>query len=716
MKQVLQHVRKRSLQLAEVPEPGVRSGGILVRNSVSLISAGTEKMIIDFANKSMIGKAQERPDLVKQVIDKVKKDGLGPTIQTVLSRLDEPIPLGYSCAGIVEEVGRGAEEFAVGDRVACAGMGYASHAELLFVPKNLAVAVPADVSLEDAAFVTLGAIALQGIRITRPSLGENVAVIGLGLLGLLTIQILKANGCRTLGIDLDPAKVALALELGSDAAIARNADVKGAVAAFTDGVGADAMIITAATDSNDPIELSAEISRLRGRVTMVGAVKMDVPRKPFYEKELELRLSRSYGPGRYDPSYEEQGQDYPIGYVRWTERRNMQEFLRLVSRKQVTPARLVSHTFPIDRAESAYEVVTGKTNEPFTGVLLTYPRRSATPGGRTVQLSARKAMSGEVGIGFIGAGNFARATLLPRFSKAKGARLRGIATANGRSAQTTGEKFGFAYATTDSSRLLSDPDITAVVIATRHGSHGRLAAEALRAGKAVFVEKPLAISEAGLEEVLAAVTPESVLMVGFNRRFSPLAAQLKNAFDTDTSLAINYRINAGPIPPESWVHDPTEGGGRIIGEVCHFLDFVQYLTDELPVEVFAHALSGADGKLHDTVAITVKLSGGSIASIDYFATGDKSFSKERVEVYGGGRVAVLDDFRQLKIVGGGKSHGTKKLVQEKGYDEEVNAFLAAVRGAAARPIALESIVATTAATFAIENSLRSGAPVALVPG
>jgi polar amino acid transport system substrate-binding protein len=716
VKQVLQHVRKRRLQLADVPEPGLRSGGILVRNSVSLISAGTEKMVIDFASKSMIGKAQERPDLVKQVMDKVKKDGLGPTIQTVLSRLDEPIPLGYSCAGIVEEVGRGAEEFAVGDRVACAGMGYASHAELLFVPKNLAVAVPAEVTMEDAAFVTLGAIALQGVRIAQPTLGENVAVIGLGLLGLLTIQILKANGCRTLGIDLDPAKVALALELGSDAAIARSGDVSGAVAAFTEGVGADAVIITAATDSNDPIELSAEISRQRGRVAMVGAVKMDLPRKPFYDKELELRLSRSYGPGRYDPSYEEQGRDYPIGYVRWTERRNMQEFLRLVSRKQVTPARLVSHTFSIDQAETAYEVVTGKTKEPFTGVLLSYPRRSSASDGRITRLLPKAATSGELGIGFIGAGNFARAILLPRFAKVKGTKLRGIATANGRSAQTAGEKFGFEYATTDSARLLGDPSVTAVVIATRHGSHARLAAESLRAGKAVFLEKPLAIDQAGLDEVSGAVTADSVLTVGFNRRFSPLAAALKNAFATGTTLAINYRINAGPIPPESWVHDPREGGGRIIGEVCHFLDLVQFITGELPVEVFAHALSGADGKLHDTVAITVKLSRGSIASIDYFATGDKSFPKERIEVYGGGCVAVLDDFRELKIVRGGKSQRTKKLAQEKGYDEEVSAFLAAARGAAGAPISLESLVATTLATFAIEECLRTGLPVALAPG
>jgi predicted dehydrogenase len=564
--------------------------------------------------------------------------------------------------------------------------------------------------------VTLGAIALQGVRIAAPTIGENVAVIGLGLLGLLTIQILKANGCRTIGIDLDPAKVALAVELGADAAVTRNNDVKGAIAGFTDGVGADAVIITAATDSNDPIELSAEISRQRGRVAMVGAVKMDIPRKPFYEKELELRLSRSYGPGRYDPHYEEQGQDYPIGYVRWTERRNMQEFLRLVSSRQVTPARLVSHTFPIDRAESAYEVVMGKTGEPFTGVLLSYPARTFNGAGRTVTLAERKPASGDVGIGFIGAGNFARAILLPRFAKLKGARLQGISTANGRSGQTTGEKFGFAYATTDSSRLLSDPDVTAVVIATRHGSHARLAAEALRAGKAVFVEKPLAIDQAGLDEVMAAYTAQSLLTVGFNRRFSPLAVQLKNAFDPETRLAINYRINAGPIPADSWVHDPVEGGGRIIGEGCHFVDFVQFVTGDTPIEVFAHALSGPDGKLHDTVSITIKLARGSIATIDYFATGDKSFPKERVEVYGGGRVAVLDDFRELKVFRDGKSERTRKLVQDKGFDEEVAAFMAALRGGGVAPIPIESLVATTLATFAIEESLRTGSPVALLPG
>ena len=715
MKQVLQHVRKRNLELAEVPEPGVRTGGVLVRNSVSLISAGTEKMVTDFAGKSLLGKAQERPDLVRQVFDKVKKDGLAQTVQTVLTRLDEPLPLGYSCAGVVEEVGKGAEEFSVGDRVACAGMGYASHAEIVFVPKNLTVSVPGDVTLEDASFVTLGAIALQGVRITAPTLGEHVIVIGLGVLGLLTVQILKANGCRTIGIDLDPAKVALATELGCDLALTRDADVEAAIDRFTDGIGGDAVVITAAADTNDPIELAAEITRERGRVTVVGAVKMDVPRKPFYDKELDLRLSRSYGPGRYDPAYEEAGHDYPIGYVRWTERRNMQEFLRLVAAGQVQPSRLVSHRFSIEQATAAYDLIGGRTREPYTGILLTYPEKPREV-RRTIRLPGRVLNVGQVGVGFIGAGNFARGILLPRFAKAPSVSLRGIATANGRSAKVTGDKFGFAFATTDISEVLGDPEIQAVVIATRHGSHARLAADALRAGKAVFLEKPVAIDEEGLSSVLAAAGPDSLLTVGFNRRFSPLARDLKGIFTSDTRLAINYRVNAGPIPPDSWVHDPREGGGRIIGEVCHFMDFIQFLTDDSPVEISAYGLGGAEGALNDTLTVGIRLSRGSVASIGYFANGDKTFAKERVEVFGGGNVGVLDDFRELRTFRAGKRSVRKSMSQQKGYDEEINAFLAAVRGEAPPPIPLDSLATTTVATFAMEKALRVGEPVTLSRG
>jgi predicted dehydrogenase/threonine dehydrogenase-like Zn-dependent dehydrogenase len=712
LNQVLQHVRSRRLELTQVPEPGVRAGGVLVRNAVSLISAGTEKTITDFAGKSMLGKARERPDLVRQVMDKVKKDGLGPTVQTVLSRLDQPIALGYSCAGVVEEAGRGAEEFAPGDRVACAGMGYASHADVVFVPRNLTVAVPDGVSLEDASYVTVGAIALQGVRVAEVKLGETVAVIGLGLLGQLSVQILRAAGCRVLGIDLDAAKVALALELGAEAAVARGDDVHAAVAAFTGGRGVDAVLITAATTSNDPVELAGEIARDRAIVSMVGATGLDIPRKPYYEKEMQLRLSRSYGPGRYDPQYEEQGRDYPVGYVRWTERRNMEEFLRLVASGQVTPSRLTTHRFPITEAEAAYQVIQGKTGEPFAGVLFTYPERSAPP-QRRVALAGAGPRAGVLGVGFVGAGNFARAMLLPRFQKLAGVSLAGVSTASGINARAVGDRFGFSYATTDTPALLADPAVQAVVIATRHASHARFAAQALRAGKAVFVEKPLALDEEGLQEVLAAQAESGgVLAVGFNRRFSPLSLAVKEAFIAGLPLALNYRVNAGAIPRESWVHDPEEGGGRIIGEVCHFVDLLQYLSGEDPVEVSAQALGGPEGGLHDTVAITLRFSRGSVANLSYFATGDRSFPKERLEVFGGGTLAVLDDFREVLISRGGKRTRVKKLAQEKGFDQEVAAFVQAARGGGL-PIPLASLVATTRATFAIEASLRTGQSVAV---
>jgi predicted dehydrogenase len=712
MKQVVQHVRTRKLELAEVPEPGPRAGGVLVRNVASLISAGTEKTITDFAGSSLVSKARQRPDLVRQVLDKVKKDGVGPTLQTVMSRLDQPIALGYSCAGVVEAAGRGAEEFAAGDRVACAGMGYASHADLVYVPRNLAVAIPAGVSFDDAAYVTLGAIALQGVRVTEPRLGDAVAVIGLGLLGQLAVQILRASGCRVLGIDLDPGKVALARELGAEAAVVRTDDVAGAVAAFTAGRGADAVLIAAATSSNDPVELAGEIARDRAVVTMVGATGMEVPRKPYYEKELQLRLSRSYGPGRYDPEYEERGHDYPIGYVRWTERRNMEEFLRLVAQGQVTPSKLTTHRFPIDRAEAAYDVIQGKTEEPFSGVLLTYPERRGEP-VRRIDLKPAAPRAGALGVGFVGAGNFARAMLLPRFQKLADTELVGVSTASGMNAKTVGDRFGFRYATTDTPALLADAGVHAVVVATRHGSHARLAADALRAGKAVFVEKPLAIDHAGLDDVLAAQAETGgVLTVGFNRRFSPLAAEVKGAFAPGLPVAISYRINAGHIPREHWTQDPEDGGGRIVGEVCHFVDLCQFLAGDDPVEVFAHALGGPEGGMQDTVAITLRFARGSVATIAYFATGDKSFPKERVEVFGGGAVAVLDDWREVTVSRAGKRKRVKKLSQDKGFDEEVAAFAKAARGGGL-PIPLATLAATHHACFAIVESLRTGAAAAV---
>jgi predicted dehydrogenase/threonine dehydrogenase-like Zn-dependent dehydrogenase len=711
MKQVLQHVRSRRLEVAEVPAPGCRPGGILVRNTASLLSAGTERMVTEFASKSMLGKARERPDLVKQVIDKVKRDGLVPTARAVVTRLDQPIALGYSCAGVVIEAGSEAAEFSVGDHVACAGMGYASHADVVFVPKNLAATIPAGVSDEDASYVTVGAIALQGLRVADVRIGDNVVVIGLGLLGQLTVQMLLANGCRVFGIDIDDDKIALVRAFGADG-MARSGPVEDAVNTFTRGHGADAVIISAATTSNDPIELAGRIARDRAAVTVVGAVQMDVPRKLFYEKELQLRLSRSYGPGRYDPAYEERGQDYPIGYVRWTEKRNMQEFLRLVGIGAVTPARLTTHRFAIADAEQAYALVKGETGEAFTGVVITY-RNDVDATRRTVPLPARRPAGDRVGIGFVGAGNFAQAILLPRFSARRDADLVSVATASGASAKATGAKFGFRECGTDSGALLANPRIQAVVVATRHGSHARLAAQALRAGKSVFVEKPLALNDAELQDVIAAVDESGgVLAVGFNRRFSSLATELRGAVSGTGPIAINYRVNAGPVPAHSWLHDPAEGGGRIIGEACHFIDVMQFVTDELPVEAFAVKLGGPSGATADTVSVTLRFSGGSVGSLSYVATGDKAYSKERIEAYGGGAVAVVDDWQSFETTRGGRRRKRRLLVQDKGYDGEVAAFLGAVRGSLP-PISLASLVATSRATFAIVRSLEEGRPVAI---
>ena len=713
MKQVLQNFRTGVLKVDEVPETIIRSGGILVRNMASLISAGTEKMAVDLAQRSLVGKAKERPDLVRQVIGKVKRDGVVSTFRTVKARLETPLALGYSCAGVVKEVGRGAEEFQLGDRVACAGMNYASHAETIFVPTNLAVRIPEEVGFDEAAFVTLGAIAMQGVRTAEVKLGEAVAVIGLGLLGQLTIQILKAAGCRVIGVDLDPAKIELARWHGADAAVLRSDDVESAVDQFTGGYGVDAVIVTAAAETNDPTELAGEIARDRAIISMVGAVRMEVPRKIYYEKELQLRLSRSYGPGRYDAQYEEQGIDYPIGYVRWTERRNMQEFLRLVAARAVRLDKLITHRFDISQAERAYDIITGKDRQPFLGILLTYPEASTNEHQAVVVPLKQQAplrSEGTVKLGVIGAGNFARSVLLPRLAKTSGVNLIGIATATGRNAKAIGEQYGFAFCTTDYRELLLRGDVDTVLIATRHDTHAVMTAEALRAGKTVYVEKPLAISDEGLEEISNAIAQTGGrVMVGFNRRFSSLSTELKQAFaDCAEPLAITYRVNAGEVPKESWIQGE-EGGGRIVGEVCHFVDYLQFLTDAEPVEVFAYSCSATA----DTLSVVIKLSNGSVGNINYLASGDRAFPKERIEVYGGGRVAVLDDFRVLEVWRSGRRKVTKRIQQDKGFDRELAAFITAARIGGEMPITWRSLALTTLATLRIADALGSGVPQSL---
>ena len=631
------------------------------------------------------------------------------TLNTVNAKLDTPLALGYSCAGVVREAGRGAQEFQVGDRVACAGMNYASHAEVVYVPKNLTVKIPGGVTYDEAAFVTLGAIALQGVRTTEAQLGECVAVIGLGLLGLLTVQLLKAAGCRVIGVDLDAGKLALARELGADVVVLRSADVELAVSEATSGFGVDAVIVTAAADTNDPIELAGAIARDRAIVAMVGAVGMNVPRKVYYEKELQLRLSRSYGPGRYDAQYEEEGIDYPIGYVRWTERRNMQEFLRLVAAKAINLERLITHRFPIQRAEKAYDIISGKQKEAFLGVLLTYDE-NALPSARKITLRDNIKAQKQIQLGVIGAGNFAKSVLLPRLAKLTDVQLYGIATARGRNAKAIGEQYGFALCTTDYRELLQDARVTTVLIATRHGSHAHMTTEALAAGKTVYVEKPLAIDETGLRQVSEAVELHGErIFVGFNRRFSSLATELKNAFADVPVLAITYRVNAGVVPRESWVQQ-AEGGGRIVGEICHFIDLMQFLTDAEPVEVFAYASAAGV----DTLSIVLKFNDGSVGNINYFATGDRGVAKERIEVFGGGRIGILDDFRALELWRDGKRKTSKRLTQDKGFDQALAAWTQALRQGGALPIAWRSLALTTLTTLRIEEALRTGAPVAVL--
>jgi predicted dehydrogenase/threonine dehydrogenase-like Zn-dependent dehydrogenase len=689
---------------------------VLVRTAVSLISAGTERMTVDMAKKSLIGKARERPDLVKQVIQKAKNEGILNTFNAVRSKLGSSTALGYSAAGIVASIGEDVTEFRVGDRVSCAGAGYASHAEVLSVPKNLCVRLPEKATFEAGAFGTLGAIALQGVRLAEPTLGEAVVVIGLGLLGQLTVQLLKANGCRVFGLDLDPKKIELAQTLGADGGALSDTDAKSAVMQWSRGRGADAVLITAATSSNQPVELAGEISRMKGRVVAVGLVGLDVPRHLYYNRELTLKISMSYGPGRYDPEYEERGHDYPFAYVRWTEGRNIEAFLDLVAEGRVNVERLITHRFSIDEGERAYQLISGEVKEPYLGVLLNYDTERELPKRiETGKAAARQRAASQesVRLGMIGAGGYAKSMLLPNF-KTSGAGFRAIATASGVSARDIGERYGFAYCASGADEIINDDEVNLIVIATRHDTHAELARRALERGRHVFVEKPLAMNDEELESVLAAaVASDGKLMVGFNRRFSPHARAARDFFaGRQSPLSISYRVNAGRIPRESWIQDAREGGGRIIGEVCHFIDLMQFLTGAVTTRVYAESITSRNQQIvdEDSVFITLKFSDGSNGSIAYLSEGDKVLAKERVEIYGEGKTFVLDDFRSVTMYRGGREETSKLRNQDKGQAGEVRAVCAVVRGGADAPIALDDLAATTRATFRIRESLRTGLP------
>jgi len=706
MKQLIQSFKTGELGLFEVPAPVCQENGALVQTTVSLVSAGTEKMLVDFAKKSLLAKAKDRPDLVKQVIGKMKKEGVRNTLEKVFTKLDTPIPLGYSLAGRVLEVGSNMSGLNVGDRVACGGAGYANHSEINYVPKNLMVKIPDGVDDIDASFVTVGAIALQGVRQTEPKLGERVAVIGLGLLGQLTVQLLKANGCKVIGSDVDPDKIALAKKLGADEAC-HAGDLITKANEFSNGYGVDAVIIAASTMSNQPVIDAAEISRMRGRVVFLGMVGMDIPRNEYYKKEIDLRLSMAYGPGRYDPEYEEKGNDYPFDLVRWTEQRNFEAFLGLIDEGKITPKEILTHEFDFDNAMDAYDLLEGKVKEKYLGIVLKYNRDINLADEKIIKRTTKAVSSKNVNVGLIGAGNFTKSVILPNMKKVGGYELVGLCTATGVSAQGTGKKYDFKYMTTEAKEIFKNEEINSVFVTTQHDKHAASVISSIESGKHCFVEKPLCIYEEELEAIKEAYTGNTIVQVGFNRRFSPMIETMKKSISGQVS--VNYRVNAGVIPKDVWIQDRTIGGGRIIGEGCHFIDTCSYLIGSDVVSVFASTVTKDDQSIpdEDNVNIILNYANGSTATIAYYAYGDTTMPKEYIEVFGNGVSMSMTDFRELLVYSSGKTTKTKSANQDKGFVGEFKAFKEAVKSGE-EAISFESIYNTTKTTFKILESIRTG--------
>jgi predicted dehydrogenase/threonine dehydrogenase-like Zn-dependent dehydrogenase len=710
LKQLIQNFKTGKLYVDEVPLPSISDGMVLVENKFSLISSGTEKGTVKVAQSSLLGKAKQRPDLVAQVLQNIKKEGLSATFNKVKTKLDSLKALGYSTSGTVLASLDKNGIFQAGDRVACAGQDYASHAEIVAIPQNLVAKIPDNVSFEEAAFTTLGAIALQGVRQAEPKLGEKVCVIGLGLLGQLTGQLLKANGCDVFGVDLSEKLINLANEISVSKALNRNDEnLLSACDNFTNGYGFDSVIITAAAPTNDPIILGTEISRKKGKIIVVGSVKMDVPRDPyFYRKELELKISCSYGPGRYDVNYEEAGVDYPFAYVRWTEQRNMEAFLTMISKGLIDVKPLITHTFTIDQAEDAYDIVLGKNKEPHIGILLKYQENEK----KNITFTQIKSDPlNKINVGFIGAGSFAQSYLIPNV-KSWGASLDTVVTSKGITSKNVAEKFGFNICSADLHDIIEKKEINTVFIATPHSSHANQAIQSLKAGKNVFVEKPLAITEEELCEIIETKATNNLsFMVGFNRRFAPICEAIKREFENASEpLVINIRINAGFIPKDHWTQVAEIGAGRIIGEMCHFIDLMQFFTDSNPIKVYADCIESNNDKLKldDNIAIVIKFKNGSIGNLTYVANGDKSLPKELIEIFGAGKAAVINDFQNGTLFSGNKSKALKS--SGKGHQQEVEAFLNALKDGKDSPIDFRSICLTTLTTFRIIDSLRTGLP------
>ena len=709
MKQVAQRAKDGAITVVDAAVPALRPGWLLVANRFSLISAGTERSKVELGEKSLVAKARARPDLARKVVDRARTEGLRPAVAAARERLEALGPIGYSTAGIVREVGGAVPGVAPGDRVACAGGGWANHAELVAVPRNLVAKVPDGVELASAAYATVGAIALHAVRQSGATVGERVAVVGLGLVGQLVVRILVAAGCEAVGIDVEAAAVGLAERAGARAFQRQDPALEASVAEATDGLGVDAAVLCAATRSSDPLTLGARIARDRGRLVVVGEFPVEAERAILYEKELEIRLARSYGPGRYEREYEERGLDLPAGYVRWTEQRNLQAFVDLVATGRVDPSELTTHRFAVDDAPAAYALLTDADAQPRPfGVLLEYDERPAR--GRPRPAPAPR--SAGAGIGVVGAGSFARRTILPALRDG-GARLVAIASEGGLSATDAARRFGFERGALSPDELLDDDGVGAVVIATRHADHARLAAASLRRGKAVFVEKPLALSEAELAEIEDALTEDAILMVGFNRRFAPLVVRLRDELAGAPGVVLSARVNAGPLPPDHWLHDSEEGGGRLLGEGCHFVDLLSHLAGTPATAVHAFAAPQPQRPLErsDALVATLRFANGAVGTLVYSGDGDPRLPKERIEAFGAGLSAVLDDFRRLELFRGGKRTVVKHR-PDKGHRSELDHFLAAVRGEASA-IPPDSYVASTRATLALAESLKRGEAVTL---
>lgn len=697
MKQILQSLKTGGTEVVDVPVPQTSNGSLLIQTAQTLVSAGTERMLVEFGKANWVEKARQQPDKVKMVLDKIRTDGLQPTVEAVFNKLEQPLPLGYCNIGRVLAVGAGATGFKVGQRVVCNG----EHAEAVSVPVNLCAPVPDGVSDEAAAFTVLGAIGLQGIRLAQPTLGENVVVTGLGLIGLMTVQLLRAQGCRVLGIDYDRDKLSLARQFGANVVdLAAGQDPVAIAMAFSRGRGVDAVLITAATKSNEPMHQAAQMCRKRGRIVLVGVTGLELSRADFYEKELIFQVSCSYGPGRYDPSYEKQGIDYPIGFVRWTEQRNFEAVLDMMADGRLDVMPLISHRFSIAEAEKAYEVVAG--SETSLGILLSYPGIELTESARTVVLQPTAELATKPGvesnsasrISFIGAGNYATTVLIPAF-KSAGADLHSVASRGGVSGVHAGRRFGFQETTTDSDRLFADEATDAVVVTTRHNSHARFVLRAIEAGKHVFCEKPLCLTLDELREIeqaLASLEPKQrpIIMIGFNRRFAPQVVKMNQLLQSVTSpKAFVMTVNAGAIPVDHWTQDLAVGGGRIVGEGCHFIDLLRFLAGS---PILGWHRSAMKAKTQDTVTITLNFADGSTGTIHYFANGAKAFPKERLEVFTEGRVLQLDNYRRLKGFGW---PGFKKMNlwrQDKGQRACAAAFLNAVNTGGPCSIPVEEIL------------------------